>query len=441
MSSSQRRSMGRLLFPHLALLVLAAGFIRIAVVPAEVCPAVTPHQVQAAAVAAGDWLARGLDEDGRFVYGYDRTADLVSSDYSIVRHGGATVSLFQLSRAADERFREPAESALQWLLDREIETGPDASAIADPGQDARLGTTAFTIVALTERRAISGDGSFDELLRRLGRFVIGQSDGEDGLLAFWSQGTGNPVSDAYGPFATGEALWALAELDAALPNEGWGEAAVPILRYLASGERERREGYLARLPDHWAAYALEGLDGELLDDDLRSYARPARRVFQPSAEVRVTTPRRGAESVGSVVPGPSCRCRHSRGGARSPLPARRARARLGRSPTRHHRPTRVHGWIHGRAADRRCRGSERSRARIYRRSVVLQGLHAGRWTATRSVCVARGGSSDGRYKMTCSLGRTGSSDRGNGMCKMTSYLVGPAEAAAAAAAAATEGAR
>lgn len=291
MSSSQRRSIGRLLFPHLALLVLAAGFIRIAVVPAEVCPAVTPHQVQAAAVAAGDWLARGLDEDGRFVYGYDRTADLVSSDYSIVRHGGATVSLFQLSRAADERFREPAESALQWLLDREIETGPDASAIADPGQDARLGTTAFTIVALTERRAISGDGSFDELLRRLGRFVIGQSDGEDGLLAFWSQGTGNPVSDAYGPFATGEALWALAELDAALPNEGWGEAAVPILRYLASGERERREGYLARLPDHWAAYALEGLDGELLDDDLRSYARRLAGYF--SLRLRFESQRRG----------------------------------------------------------------------------------------------------------------------------------------------------
>jgi hypothetical protein len=283
--------MRRLLVPHLALWVLGAAFIRIAVVPAEACPPAEPHGVRAAAVAAGDWLARGLDDEGKFVYGYDRAADLVSSDYSIVRHAGATVILYQLTADTDQRFLEPAEAALGWLLDQTVETSTNASAIAGPGSDARLGTTAFMIIALIRRRSISGDVTYDDLLRRLGRFVIEQSDGRDGLLAFWNPTSGNPVPDAYGPFATGEAVWALAELDSIFVGEGWGDQAVHTLRYLARGERERREGYLSRLPDHWAAYALEALEDHLFDDELRSYAR--RLAGYVSLRLRFEAQRRG----------------------------------------------------------------------------------------------------------------------------------------------------
>ena len=289
MATNNRQRMRRLLLPHLAIWVLGAGFMRIAAVPAEICPAAEPNEVRAAAVAAGDWLARGLDPDGRFVYGYDRDTDLVSSDYSIVRHGGATVALFQLTVDVDNTFGGPAESALQWLLEREIETAPDTSAIGNG--DARLGTTAFTIVALTQRRSISGDRTYDALLRRLGRFVLGQRDGRGGLLAFWSPATRAPVPGAYGPFATGEALWALAELGTTFPDEGWAEAALPTLRYIASGDRERREGHLSRLPDHWAAYALEALNDDLLDERLISYARRLAGYF--SLRLRFEAQRRG----------------------------------------------------------------------------------------------------------------------------------------------------
>ena len=265
--------------------------IRIAVVPAELCPPATPEQVRAAAAAAGDWLVRGLDEHGRFLYGYDRASDEINEDYSIVRHGGATVALYQLTAQVGERYFEPAESALAWLLELEAETGPDASAIIEPFQDARLGTTAFAIVALLERRSITGDTSHDARLRRLGRFILGQRDASGGLLAFWSRSSSAPVEDAYGPFATGEALWALGELDAAFPGEGWAEAALPTMRYLASGDRERREGYLARLPDHWAAYALESLDAAFVDQELVEYARRLAGYF--SLRLRFEAQRRG----------------------------------------------------------------------------------------------------------------------------------------------------
>jgi hypothetical protein len=296
--------MRRLLFPHLALWVLGAAIIRIAVVPAEICPPATASDVRTAATAAGDWLARGIADDGRYVYGYDRDTDTVNPSYSIVRHGGTTVALYQLASNVDDRFFTAAETGLGWMLDRVVETGQGAAAVTDAGADARLGTTAFAIVALTQRRAITGDDAYDDLMRRFGRFVLGQRDGEGGLLAFWAWSTKQPVPNTYGPFATGEAVWALAELAQALPGEGWAEAAMPTMRYLASGDRERREGYLARLPDHWAAYALEALDPALLDDEMVAFARRLAGYF--SVRLRFEAQRTG-EGVNLLVrwyPGP-----------------------------------------------------------------------------------------------------------------------------------------
>ncbi len=296
--------MRRLLFPHLALWLLGAAVIRVAVVPAEICPPATSSQVSAAAAAAGDWLVRGLDDDGRFLYGYDRGTDRINPAYSIVRHGGTMVALYQLASQADERFLAPAETALAWMMDRVVETGEGAAAVADPGADARLGTTAFAIVALIERRALTGDTTYDDLMRRFGRFILAQRDGADGLLALWDARNRQPVPNVHGPFATGEALWALAEIDRVFPGEGWAAAALPTMRYLASGERERREGYLSRLPDHWAAYALEALDPALLDDELIAYARRLAGYF--SVRLRFESQRTG-QGINLLVrwyPGP-----------------------------------------------------------------------------------------------------------------------------------------
>lgn len=296
--------MRRLLFPHLALWLIGATVIRVAVVPAEVCPPATPSQVSAAATAAGDWLVRGLNDDGRFIYGYDREADRVNPAYSIVRHGGTTVALYQLAAQVDDRFFPPAESALGWMMERIVETGEGTAAVTDLRADARLGTTAFAIVALTQRRALTGEARYDDLMRRFGRFVLGQRDGAGGLLAFWDSSDRRPVPDVHGPFATGEALWALAELDQVFPDEGWAEAAIPTMRYLASGERERREGYLSRLPDHWAAYALEALDPALLDDELIAYARRLTGYFSLRLRFEAQRTGKGINFLVRWYPGP-----------------------------------------------------------------------------------------------------------------------------------------
>ena len=233
---------------------------------------------------------RNMDPSGRFLYGYDVDEDRVNVGYSLVRHGGTVMALFQLVEAGHDQFLEPAGRALDYLLDRVIEHD-DWSAVAEPGRPARVGLAGFVVVSLVKRRAVTGDTSHDDLLRRLGRFIVSQQQPDGSVLAFWDQAAKAPRPDAYGPFATGEALWALVVLDGLFPGEGWWDAAEPTMRYLADGRREEKEGHFARLPDHWAAYALDAAGPDRLDADLVAYVGRLAGYF--SLRLRIESQRTG----------------------------------------------------------------------------------------------------------------------------------------------------
>ena len=137
--------MKHLLVRHLAVWLVGGVLFRVGLVPPETCPVVTPDEVRAAAAAAGDWLERNLDTNGRFVYGYDRASDTVNPDYSIVRHAGAMNTLYQLAAAGQTRFQPVADQALDYLLERRIDHD-DWTMIAEPGRRARIGTVGFLVV-------------------------------------------------------------------------------------------------------------------------------------------------------------------------------------------------------------------------------------------------------------------------------------------------------
>ncbi len=298
---------------HLAIWLVGGALLRIALVPPEACPVATPDELRAAAVAAGDWIERNQSPDGRFVYGYDRDTDLINPGYNIVRHAGTMNALYQLVIAGETQFLPAADRALDYLLEYRVDTGGFAT-IAEPGQRARLGAVGFLITGLAQRREITKDASHDDLMRALGRFILEQQESDGSIRAFWDPQTGAPSPDQYGPFATGEAVWALIELDNTFPGEGWWPAAELTLRYMADGSRELKEGYPNRLPDHWATYALEAAGADRLDEDLADYARRLAGYFSirlRTEDQRNDSPLRimvrgfptSASSVGTAIEG------------------------------------------------------------------------------------------------------------------------------------------
>jgi hypothetical protein len=268
----------RLLVPHLAVLVLGAAALRVAVVPAEVCPPVEPRAVRVAIAEAAAWLERGVRSDGRYTYGFDRKRDVVSRDYNITRHAGVMMGLYRLAaETGDEEALAAADNGLRFLRANLLRRD-DWAAFAEPGQEARLGASALAVAALVHRRLATGDRAHDELLRALARFLTRQQLRDGSVLGYWSPSTGRPVPGRYAKFGTGEALWALALVDRLFPGEGWDRAALRLAAYLAT-RRDDAEGYVLTFPDHWAAYGLAELDPRSLGEAEVAYARRLAGIF------------------------------------------------------------------------------------------------------------------------------------------------------------------
>jgi len=244
---------------HLAVWILGAAVFRIALVPAEVCPAVSVQDVDAAIDSAASWAVDNLGEDGRFLYRYDRVANTVSTSYNLPRHAGMSTALFQAVAAGHTDLLPGADASLEYMLDNLFEHD-NWIAFTTPGRKVKIGSTGLMISALVHRRVATGDPVHDDVIRGAARFLVQQQEPSGAMPAFWDRDTQAPTVGIYGAFGTGEAMWGLALAGQVFPDDGFTEAARRTGAYIA-GHRRIAEGHELRLPDHWASYGFDSLGG------------------------------------------------------------------------------------------------------------------------------------------------------------------------------------
>ena len=287
-----------LLLSQVILWAVVLGVVRVAGVQPEACPAVSVATLDAALGGAVTWVSSGLDDDGRYRYGYDRALGANSTDYNITRHAGVVLALYQLAVAGDTRGLEAAEQGLT-LIDANLRRHEDWIAFATEGGQRSLGSTALALAAIMHRREATGDTSHDEVARGMGRFILAQQEPRGSILSHWNPGTETSRPDTYGRFATGEAFWALTLLERAFPGEGWEAAAIPVARYLATDRDDVEE--LVLFTDHWAAYAFAELDASVLEGPERRYARRQAGLLGTSARLDAQS---DSGPLGQLVRGP-----------------------------------------------------------------------------------------------------------------------------------------
>jgi small neutral amino acid transporter SnatA (MarC family) len=230
-----------------ALLVLAFAV----VAPPERCPAVTAGELRGSAQGAVGWFVRNQEPDGRWLYLYDVGEPVNPYEYNEVRHAGVTMGLYQAAAAGLPGALRSADRGTEWAAERLLRRD-GWSAFADQGQVA-TGATALLVAGLVIRREATGDRRYDDELRRLGRFLVAQTEPSGAVLASYDPARGEPVAGEYSKYYTGEAYWALAQLHRAFPGEGWDRAANRVGAYLATS-RDDVEDHWPPIPDHWAAY-------------------------------------------------------------------------------------------------------------------------------------------------------------------------------------------
>jgi small neutral amino acid transporter SnatA (MarC family) len=231
------------------LLVVAFG----AIAPPEGCPSVTTADLRRSSQAAVDWFVRNQYTNGAWLYQYHRGRDSSTPAYNVVRHAGAVMALYQAAEAGHPGALRSADRGASWALDR-LTQRDDWSAVTVYGATT-TGTTALLVAGLDYRRAATGDDRYDDVMRRLGRFLIGQIEPSGAVLAFYDTKRDRPVAGKYSKYYTGEAYWALARLARTFPDEDFAAAADRIGAYLAT-ERDDKEGHWPPIADHWAEYGM-----------------------------------------------------------------------------------------------------------------------------------------------------------------------------------------
>jgi small neutral amino acid transporter SnatA (MarC family) len=232
-------------------LLLVVAFAVLA--PPERCPSVTAEELRRSAQSAVDWFVRNQETDGAWLYLYDADANATPVEYNEVRHAGVTMGLYQAAAAGFPGALRSADRGTEWALDR-LHEHDDWAAFEGEGR-VTTGATALLVAGLVIRRDATGDARYDDVLRRLGRFLLAQTEPTGAVLASYDTARGAPVPGEYSKYYTGEAYWALARLHRAFPGEGWGEAADRIGAYLATS-RDEVEDHWPPIPDHWAAYGV-----------------------------------------------------------------------------------------------------------------------------------------------------------------------------------------
>ena len=266
----------------LALLAVAA-VVAVVLAPPERCPPVTAPGLRAAATNTVDWFVRNQQPDGAWLYEYNRDTARVTPDYSVVRHSGVVMGLYRAALAGIPGALESADRGLEWSKRRLIER--DGWTAVSYGGQVPVGAVALLTAGLAERRMDTGDTRYDDLMHRLGRFLVAQTQDTGAVLARYDPGRGEPVPGEHSKYYTGEAYFALARLHTLFPGDSWGAVADRIGAYLAT-RRDQVEDYWPPLPDHWAAYGLaetvsfvERTTAEPLTEDELVYARRQAGLF------------------------------------------------------------------------------------------------------------------------------------------------------------------
>jgi len=241
------------MFHGLAWIIGITSF-RVGLVAPQVCGSVAEGDLEEAIFLTASWAANNVNADGTYTYRFDRSAGEDLGGYNQVRHAALVSALYQAVESGDNRWLEAADLGFGYMTERLVRNN-DWAAFAAPGGEVQLGSTALMVAAAIHRRRATGDTVNDALIHEGARFLIAQQDATGAPSAAWDRVTERPVPDRFGPFATGEAAWALALAENDFPGRGYAEASDAVLRYIVEDRRDREDRIL-RLPDHWASYAF-----------------------------------------------------------------------------------------------------------------------------------------------------------------------------------------
>lgn len=164
--------------------------------------------VLAAISDAAQFIARGVDGQGRYRYLIEATTDATLPGYNWPRHAGTTYFLAQASALLDDTVvRYACLRAAAAMRDQVTKDCGDNKCIAEENE-ASVGSSALGLIAYAEIVRTKAGDSYKEQITELARFLRSQQRADGELMHFYDRGNKKPI-DVQVMYFTGEAALAL----------------------------------------------------------------------------------------------------------------------------------------------------------------------------------------------------------------------------------------
>ncbi|WP_244467880.1 UDP-N-acetylmuramoyl-tripeptide--D-alanyl-D-alanine ligase [Nitratireductor soli] len=208
---------------------------------------------------ASAYLARQVDRDGAFVYGYHPCFDRRIATYNTLRHASTTYAMVEAWEVTrDARLKAAIDRSLKRLCDAHIQTcplpdGTEAAFLVDVGNEVKLGGNAVAILALAKYAAATGTTAHHATMERLALGIRYMQDQETGafrhVLNF-------PDLDVKQDFRTiyyeGEAAFGLMRLYGLTGDPRWLEMVEKAFEHFIRSDHWKHH-------DHWLSYCVNEL--------------------------------------------------------------------------------------------------------------------------------------------------------------------------------------
>lgn len=211
---------------------------------------------------AYNYLLNMIQDDGKFVYGYNPLEDTVNESYNTLRHAGSVwsciVSYDEASGTSVQK--EKIDLSLEYLNNTIIKKDDDTYYIVElEDTDIKLGGNALSIIAMCEYIDKFSDTKYLDAVKKLGNGILSMQHSNGSYTHVINVNDYSVVDEYRTVYYDGEATFALCKLYGITKDEKYLNAAKSSMDYFIDNN------YI-QYGDHWISYATNEIT-KYVDDE------------------------------------------------------------------------------------------------------------------------------------------------------------------------------
>lgn len=235
------------------------------------------------------YLARQVNADGSFVYGYHACFDRRIEAYNALRHASTTYAMIEAWEVThDVRLKNAIERALVYLETTLIRSvtlpdGTEAAFLVEADGESKLGGNAVAILALTKYMAVTGLMERRGLAERLACGIRHMQDAKTGAFVHVLQFPDLSIKQRYRTiYYEGEAAFGLMRLYDLTGDRRWLEIVEKAFGHFIAKEHWKHH-------DHWLGYCVNELTRHRPEERYFRFAIRNIANYLDFVENRITT--------------------------------------------------------------------------------------------------------------------------------------------------------